>query len=135
MANVQHSSLTDPELHEPKGASEASSGKVYVSDGAGSGDWLLGEEIGVTKSLGTNGYAKLPGGLIMQWGKYSLSVDTAVTVNFSITFPTACVYVNAQNTASSQVIGVTSFTTSSLVLDRDNDASGTHEVTWMALGY
>ena len=39
MANVNHSSLTDPYLHEPKGAASASSGDVYVADGAGSGSW------------------------------------------------------------------------------------------------
>ena len=39
MANVNHSSLTDPYLHEPKGASSASDGEVYISDGAGSGAW------------------------------------------------------------------------------------------------
>ena len=39
MANVNHSALTDPYLHEPKGASSASLNEVYVSDGAGSGSW------------------------------------------------------------------------------------------------
>lgn len=40
MANVNHSTLTDPYLHEPKGVSSASTGSVYVSDGTGSGDWI-----------------------------------------------------------------------------------------------
>ena len=35
-----HSTLTDPELHEPKGVSTATSGRVYVSNGAGSGSWV-----------------------------------------------------------------------------------------------
>lgn len=39
MANIQHSALTDPNLHEPKGASTAASGKVYVANGSGSGTW------------------------------------------------------------------------------------------------
>ena len=39
MANIQHSVLTDPQLHEPKGASTAASGKVYVANGSGSGAW------------------------------------------------------------------------------------------------
>lgn len=34
-----HSTLTDPYLHEPKGAATASKGDVYVSDGLGSGAW------------------------------------------------------------------------------------------------
>lgn len=39
MANVNHKDLPNSELHEPKGASTASSSTVYVSDGAGSGSW------------------------------------------------------------------------------------------------
>ena len=39
MATVEHSTLTSSELHEPKGISSAASGKVYVADGTGSGDW------------------------------------------------------------------------------------------------
>lgn len=40
MANVNHSTLTDPYLHEPKGIGSAGTGTVYVADGAGSGTWL-----------------------------------------------------------------------------------------------
>jgi hypothetical protein len=36
---VAHNSLTDPELHEPKGVSSATSGTVYVANGSGSGSW------------------------------------------------------------------------------------------------
>lgn len=36
---IQHNIITDPDLHEPKGASSASSGRVYIADGAGSGNW------------------------------------------------------------------------------------------------
>jgi hypothetical protein len=39
MATVQHSALTDPNLHEPKGVSTAASGKVYIANGSGSGVW------------------------------------------------------------------------------------------------
>lgn len=37
MADVEHSQLPDELLHEPKGASTAAAGTVYVADGAGSG--------------------------------------------------------------------------------------------------
>lgn len=40
MADVNHSSLTDPKLHEPKGCSTANNGMVYVANGAGSGQWI-----------------------------------------------------------------------------------------------
>jgi hypothetical protein len=39
MANINHSNLTDPYLHEPKGVGSAADGKVYVSNGSGSGTW------------------------------------------------------------------------------------------------
>jgi len=36
---IQHSAIPDAQLHEPKGAASAVSGKVYVANGAGSGTW------------------------------------------------------------------------------------------------
>ena len=39
MANVNHSTLSDPFLHEPKGVASASSGDVYLANGSGSGTW------------------------------------------------------------------------------------------------
>ena len=45
MANVNHSTLTDPYLHEPKGVASASTGKVYVANGSGSGTWTSKETL------------------------------------------------------------------------------------------
>lgn len=45
MANVNHSTLTDPYLHEPKGVASASVGKVYVANGSGSGTWTAKESL------------------------------------------------------------------------------------------
>lgn len=39
MATVQHSAITDPNIHEPKGITSATINEVYVSDGSGSGTW------------------------------------------------------------------------------------------------
>jgi len=36
---IQHRNIPEAQLHEPKGASTATSGQVYTSDGAGSGAW------------------------------------------------------------------------------------------------
>jgi len=62
MANVQHSSLTDPNIHEPKGISTATANRVYMSDGSGSGTWT-----DVNRLPGTG------------WAQYSNSVYTATT--------------------------------------------------------
>lgn len=35
----EHMDITDPEIHEPKGISTATSGYTYVADGAGGGAW------------------------------------------------------------------------------------------------
>jgi hypothetical protein len=45
MANVNHNTLTDPYLHEPKGVASAASGEVYVANGAGSGAWTAKETL------------------------------------------------------------------------------------------
>lgn len=37
--SIQHKNIPEAQLHEPKGASTAASGSVYVADGAGSGSW------------------------------------------------------------------------------------------------
>jgi len=63
MANVQHSSLTDPNLHEPKGISTASANQLYLSNGSGSGTW-------------TNAN-RFPG---TGWGKYTNTTYVGTTV-------------------------------------------------------
>lgn len=35
----EHSTLLDPDIHEPKGISTSTSGDIYVSNGAGTGVW------------------------------------------------------------------------------------------------
>lgn len=36
---IQHKSINDPNIHEPKGISTATAGQSYISDGLGSGSW------------------------------------------------------------------------------------------------
>lgn len=36
---VPHETITDPKIHEPKGAAAANAGEVYKADGLGSGVW------------------------------------------------------------------------------------------------
>lgn len=45
MANVLHSSLTTTDLHEPKGVAAATSGQVYIANGAGSGAWTTPDPV------------------------------------------------------------------------------------------
>lgn len=38
---IQHSVITDPDIHEPKGAAAAAADTIYAANGAGSGAWAL----------------------------------------------------------------------------------------------
>lgn len=43
------------------------------------------------KSIATNGYYKLPGGLIIQWGRLGTNIgNTTALINFPLAFPNAC---------------------------------------------
>lgn len=65
---------------------------------------------GSNQSLASNGYQKLHGGLIIQWGTYSgvLAHTSSYTPIFPIAFPNACVKVACQygNTAIDTALGV-----------------------------
>ena len=37
--SIQHSVITDPNIHEPKGVAAATTGSAYFANGAGSGTW------------------------------------------------------------------------------------------------
>lgn len=50
---IEHSIIADPNIHEPKGVAVATSGKVYVANGTGSGTWALANPKGSdTATLG-----------------------------------------------------------------------------------
>lgn len=36
---TEHSTITDPDIHEPKGVAAATAGQAYIADGAASGTW------------------------------------------------------------------------------------------------
>lgn len=48
-----HKDLTGTDLHEPKGASSASAGQVYVANGSGSGAWTsqAGSYVAITRTI------------------------------------------------------------------------------------
>ena len=94
-------------------------------------------------SLSTNGYQKLPNGLIMQWG--SASGLSTYTITFPIAFPNACQSVVASAAGAGGPTG--SFvecntpTLSSVQMFTLNGASGggsqvqARALKWLAIGY
>ena len=53
MADVEHKTLPDAEIHEPKGIASATSGQVLVANGAGSGTWQTSNS-GAAQYAGVN---------------------------------------------------------------------------------
>lgn len=96
------------------------------------------------QSLTANGYATLPGGLIVQWGTTVgfTPASGPFTITFPLTFPTACfvgvatIQDSSVNSVYTKVISVS--TTSMVVLNQDAFGSGMSApfpTGWMAVGH
>jgi hypothetical protein len=67
---------------------------TLVSDGVGT--WRVIGEAAWGRSIGTNGYMRMPGGLIMQWGAVagtSQTLTAATTVTYPMAFPSGVFFV------------------------------------------
>lgn len=80
MANVNHSTLTDPYLHEPKGVAAATTGQVYVANGSGSGNWINNHNY-------INGY--------LPFDSSTPAYQHSVTTSFTVLDPTFSVAVSS----------------------------------------
>lgn len=96
---------------------------------------------GSNQSLSTNGYQKLPGGLIIQWGRYNNTSAGQPVVSFPISFPTACFNIQSTiefGTAGSSLnagsIYVVSKSTSSVTFN-DANYGANYFINWVAIGY
>lgn len=121
MADIQHSAIVDPNIHEPKGASSATSGHAYIADGIGSGAWaevllpgaltsavtvMSGEESGNQGPTATDTAHRVkfgPGGTIT--GDITLAADGSWTVVNAGTyiFYTNLTYGRTSSTGTAQV--------------------------------
>jgi hypothetical protein len=89
---------------------------------------------GFANSLNTNGYQRLPSGLIMQWGTYTGTTDNA-DIGFPIAFPSACFNVQctantsyASSSQNTQAFNVTN--TKFTIFARSNE----RPTFWFAIG-
>jgi len=99
--------------------------------------------IDFTNLKATNGYQKLPGGLMLQWGHYnsSISSETVITVNFPYTF-TSCLNAQITGKASSIVadfwMQVDSFNSTTMTVRSQNfEYAGPGHIDgfyWFAIG-
>ncbi len=89
-------------------------------------------------SKATNGYQKLPSGLIIQWGYGYVSATSTATITFPIAFPNACLNVvatdvNAQYEYNTDVGSLT--TTTFTALNGNSNSTYAHNFYWIAIGY
>ncbi|MDD8871065.1 hypothetical protein LAY31_06810 [Escherichia coli] len=93
-------------------------------------------------SLTVNGYQKLPGGMIIQWGSFSVSptggsVGT-VDITLPVAFPAACRSVNAlisTNDPSARSVGFDIGSTNRTKIRFTYTSATTNSIYWMAVGY
>ena len=93
-------------------------------------------------SLTANGYQKLPGGIIIQWGSFSVSptggsVGT-VDITLPVAFPAACRSVNAlisTNDPSARSVGFDIGSTNRTKIRFTYTSATTNSIYWMAVGY
>lgn len=82
-------------------------------------------------SMSTNGWQRLPSGLIMQWG--SVSSHSSATITFPTPFITACFSVVATGVDTptvTRIAAVSSITVNSFLLS----LSATGSANWIAIG-
>ena len=96
----------------------------------------LAQFTGVNQNLTGNGYQKLPGGLIIQWGFAPITASGVPVTIFPITFSNACFSVVATpdptiNSIASPI--VYGFTKTSFRLDAIDGSTG--NAHWIAIGY
>ena len=126
-------------------ASETVSGIIELATAAEALDGIDKERavtsagLASAKLLSTNGYQKLPGGLIIQWGRATTSSGWNTITTFPITFPSACMAVvvtpdvqtSPTGAGISDMIGVKYRQTSGFY-------GGTYAIgyfVWIAIGY
>lgn len=104
------------------------------------GEVTLGNLTAFANSLGTSGYQKLPSGLIIQWGKTTLSGWTSIS--FPTAFTTAVYCINATMALNSQstvlgaaVVNTSAVTTSGFSIALINATTTVNQpIYWIAIG-
>jgi len=118
--------------------------KVKNLDGENSGldaDLVRGLPADFTSSKATNGYQKLPSGLIIQWGLENSGASGTATITFPIVFPNQCLvligtifYNSADQNRTVQVLTV-STEQATIYKAYDDTSASSSDAFWIAIGY
>ena len=126
-AKIANSAVTSAKL--ASGAAVANIGYTPVDPS---------EFTGANQSKATSGFQKLPGGLVLQWGEISSTVDSAQTFSFPTAFSSACVFVSlvrTDNSAGNVQVNASNYTTTGFTLVRNPNLDGTYAFKYFAIGY
>lgn len=103
---------------------------------------VTADKINLVTNLNPNGYQKMPGGLIMQWGQSSaFTTEESQVVLFPIVFPNACLQVIAgqlyptDNTLANSFIQTVSWNVSSVRMRTQSELSPTLVGNYIAIGH
>ena len=127
---------TPASMIDPSGATN---GQVLTYNGSTS-TWVASSLTtnGFTASLSSNGYQRLPSGIIMQWGRTaSIGGDTTLVVTFPISFVSEVYSVVVTQNAgrqdgSSGAVSVNGISITSFSIQ--NGADNTGSFYWQAIG-
>ncbi|KVR77313.1 gp53-like domain-containing protein [Burkholderia ubonensis] len=86
-------------------------------------------------SLATNGYQKLPSGLIIQWGVVSVPANTTYTYNFPIAYRAVCYSLVGTRGAPGSNASFNFSPISGTQFQTQNYGTGTEVASWIALGW
>jgi hypothetical protein len=123
------------------GTAYGTSGQILKSNGNSPPSWnSLASFTEFDKSLATDGYQKLPGGLIIQWGTTGVIAGPGTaTITFPIVFTTSCFNVQitikdeSGDTSSTGIVAARSVTTTGFILRNGDDPNMIFN--WLAIGY
>jgi len=115
--------------------------EIQGIDGVGSGidaDLLRGLPADFTNSIATNGYQKLPSGLIIQWGVRPMGPNSSFTTTFPIAFPTGVLSIsicpaNGSSSVAQAQDYVTGETQTSFIIYHNGNSYT--DIYWTAIGY
>jgi hypothetical protein len=121
-------------------ASNAEAQALSVANKAISPATLAEALKGANQSLSANGYQKLPGGLIIQWGTKNLVSNQATeTITFPIAFPNAAFSFAASycwaGASTSFMVSNGPPSTTGITLTHASNIGGTGSIRWIALGW
>ena len=115
--------------------------QAQTNNGVGVTPYTLAQALkSGNQSLTTDGYQKLPGGLIIQWGTTgTITGPSTAPVTFPINFPSACANIQltikdaSGDTSSTGIPAARSVTSAGFILYNGEDPNMIFN--WLAIGY